>query len=449
MLVKSVDTVLLRANNLKEALADFVYETEGDLAVALETYAAKHSSNKERYDIKQQNLLIDTFISEGKVGDKTPLEIFLETEPALTAEDRQLLKKWHSSFTGLFEIIQILPDRFELMNWTTAKHYHVVKDVPVGKSEMNRWQPGDIILTRLAPISDREWMFFSDSILKGKLSKPKLAVAIGEFKKNYKEYLYSDAPDLLKQAWDSVAIYHQEFVDFFGRDRLILSGQELKKKLGELQQIISKKRLAAAGIDDSKSLQEVMKEAGADEEEIAEAAAEVGADSQLVAKAMKSQEKLSMVTPKIDLPPEILKAEEVTAFSHPKWGQSFIASYTKLEKLLESDLTEEQDLENCKILIRKYLENPEINFYVWQQLKEAHPKELEKILQLVLNRPNFNLNSDLEATLNEFNKTSEPELPESASVPQHLHNLFEEAVTQVSKSKSKTKKATKKAKGFQ
>jgi hypothetical protein len=447
--VKSVDTLLLRANNLKEALADFVYETEGELAVALETYAAQHSSNKERYDIKQQNLLIDTFITEGKVGKKTPLEIFLETEPDLTPEDSQILKKWRHSFTGLFEIIQILPDRFELMNWTTAKHYQVIKDERVTKTEMARWQPGDIILTRIAPISDREWMFFSDSILKGKLSKPKLAVAIGEFKKNYKEYLYSDAPELLKQAWDSVAVYHQEFVDFFGSDRLILSGQELKKKLGELQQIISKKKLAAAGIDDSKSLQEVMKEAGADEEEIAQAAAEMGEDSQMVAKAMKSQEKLSMVTPKIELPPEILKAEEVTAFSHPKWGQSFIASYRRLQKLLESDLKEEQDLENCKSLIRKYLETPEINFYIWQQLKEEYPKSLEKILQLVLERPNFNLNTDLETTLKDFHKNSEPELPDSASVPQHLHNLFEEAVTQVSKSKSKTKKTTKKAKGFQ
>jgi len=36
----------------------------------------------------------------------------------------------------------------------------------------------------------------------GKLGS-KLAVAIGNFKENYKTALYSDAPELLEQAWQS------------------------------------------------------------------------------------------------------------------------------------------------------------------------------------------------------------------------------------------------------
>jgi hypothetical protein len=50
--------------------------------------------------------------------------------------------------------------------------------------------------------------------------------------------------------------------------------------------------------------------------------------------------------------------------------------------------------------------------------------------------------------LKQYNKSLEPQLPEIASVPQHLHQLFEEAVAQV-QSKSKSSKKKKKGKGFQ
>lgn len=432
-----------KAIALKQMLVDFVYDAEGEVAIALETYAAEQSK-KTNYGIKQQNLIIDTFITEGKVGTQTPLTIFL-TQADLSKSDRSVVQNWHNNFTGLFEIKQIQPDYFELMNWLTAKTYRVYTHSQMPAKEMNRWQPGEIILTRIAPIDQSKWLFFSDFISKGKLSKPKLAVAVGEFKSNYSDSLYGDAPELLEQAWDSVAEYHREFVDFFKSDYLTLPGRELNQKIGELQQQMSKKRLAAAGIDDSQSFESIVKSAGADEDEITEAATELGADTEEVAKILKSKEKLSMVTPKVDLPPEIKQAELVTVFSHPRWGQMFIPSYTRFVELLKSENPQEQA--NFELIVRKYLEEPQINYYVWQQLKQQFPNQLEKVLQAFLQRSDFQLESDLENTLLEYSKSSKPQLPEIASVPLHLQTLFEEAVIQVQKSKSKTKKK-KHAKGF-
>ncbi len=51
--------------------------------------------------------------------------------------------------------------------------------------------------------------------------------------------------------------------------------------------------------------------------------------------------------------------------------------------------------------------------------------------------------------MTEFKKPLEPELPEIASAPHHLHELFEEAVVEVNKSKSQPKGKKKAAKGFQ
>lgn len=441
-----MDATLKRAEELKQALVDWVYDAEGELAVALEAYAADRAS-KERYDIKHQNLIVDTFLSEGTVGDRTPIALFLEQEPGLTPGDRALLEKWQRSFTGLFEVIEVLPQSFELMNWLSAKHYQVFPNDDIPADELKRLQPGEIILARIMPVTERAWLVSGPCILKGKLGKPKLAVAIGEFKQNYKDQLYGDAPELFQQAWESVAQFHQEFVEYFGSDRVTLPGYELNQKVGQLQEKMNQERLAAAGIDSSKSLKEVAQEAGVDEEELTNAVVEEsGAESTLASKAVESALNAPMVTPKVDLPPEIRNAEQVSAFSHPRWGQIFVPTYTLFVAMLEAE--EPQNQPNAEALVRKYLKDQDINYFIWQQLAQQYSAQLEAVLKTVLNRPEFNLKQDLEGILREYNKFPEPELPETASVPLHLHNLFQDAVAQVNKPKSKGKKK-KKTKGFQ
>ncbi|MBD2771601.1 hypothetical protein [Iningainema tapete] len=440
-----MDAILERSHQLKQDLIDFVYDAEGELAQALETYAAIKSRRGSGDNI-QQDLIIDSFVTEGKVGDSSPLDLFIQSNPDLLEDERKLIKSWQRSFIGLFTITKILPDGFELMNWLTAKHYIVKPNNAQTLQQMSRLKDGEIILTRISPVTDAYWTFSGPFTQMGKLGKPKLAVAIGNFKENYKNNLYSDAPDLLEEAWQSVEKYHQEFVDFFGSDEITMPGYQLNKKIGELQEILTQKRLAAAGIDTSKSLAEVAQEAGLQEEEIKAAAAEMGADSTAVSQIFSNKNGSSkMVTPKVDLPADLKRAEQVTTLTHPRWGQMFLPTYTKVKAILEAD--DWQSVEGAEKLIRHYLEDKNINAFIWHRLATQYPTQLEKVLQTVLQRP-FRLESDFPSMLQEFNKSIEPELPEIASVPLHLHNLFEQAMIEVSKSKPKGK-GQKQAKGFQ
>ncbi|WGV25856.1 hypothetical protein [Halotia branconii] len=439
-----MDAILERSHELKQALVDFVLDAEGELAQALETYAATQL-RRGSGDSTQQDLIIDRFITEGKVGEQSPLELFLESHPNLTQSDRSLIDSWHHSFIGLFAITEILPDGFELMNWLTDKHYIVKPNNIQTLEAISRLKIGEILLTRISPVTDSYWMFSGPYTIMGKLGKPKLAVAIGNFKENYKNNLYSDAPELLEEAWESVVQYHQQFIEFFGSDEITLPGYQLNKKIAEFQELITEKRLADAGIDTSKSLAEMAKAAGVAEEEMEAAAKEAGADAKVVSQMLKNNSK--MVMPKVDLPAELKKAEQVTTFSHPRWGQMFLPTYTKMQTILSAD--DWQSVEGAEKLIRYYLEDKSINAFIWHRLAEQHPNQLEKILQTVLQRPEFSLASDLDPLLEEFNKPIKPELPDIASVPIHLHNLFQEAVTEVNKSKPKNKGQKKTAKGFQ
>jgi hypothetical protein len=441
-----VNAELTRSHELKQALTAFVLEAEGDLAKSLEAYAAAQS-RRERHDKDQQDLIIDIFLTEGKVGNKTPLDLFLESQPELSKSDRQLVSSWRRSFIGLFAVTQILPDGFELMNWLTAKHYVVKPNNAQTLDKMSRLKQGELLLTRIAPVTDMYWMFSGSCTPMGKLGKPKLAVAIGNFKENYKNALYSDAPELLELAWQSVEQYHQQFLDFFGSDEITLPGYQLTKKIAEFQEVIMQRRLATVGINDSKTLAEVAEEAGIGEEEIRAAAESAGADSKAVSQLFDNKSTTKMVVPKVELPAELRKAEQVTALSHPRWGQMFLPTYSQFKTILETE--DWQSIEGSEKLIRYYLENPTINAFIWQRLAQQYPIHLKKVLQTLLDRPDFQLDRDLEALLEEFNKPTKPELPEIASVPLHLDNLFQEAVVELNKPKSKSNSKKKTAFGFQ
>ncbi|MEH1862747.1 MAG: hypothetical protein V7L21_33165 [Nostoc sp.] len=442
-----MDVILERSHELKQALVDFVLDAEGELAQALEAYAAEQL-RRGSGDSTQQDLTIDSFLTAGKVGDKSPLELFIESHPDLAESDRSLINSWHHSFIGLFAITNILPDGFELTNWLTDKRYIVKPNNTQTLQAISRLKVGEILLTRISPVTDSYWMFSGPYTIMGKLGKPKLAVAIGNFKENYKSNLYSDAPDLLEEAWQSVEKYHQQFVDFFGTDEITLPGYQLNKKIAEFQEVITEKTFAAAGIDTSKSLAEVAEAAGIGDEEIKAAAQEFGADSNVVSEMFNSKSgKSKMVMPKVDLPAELKKAEQVTALSHPRWGQMFLPTYSKVQAILSAE--DWQSVQGAEKLVRYYLEDKSINAFIWHRLAQQYPTQLENVLRTFLQRPEFRLESDLDTLLQEFHKPIEPELPDIASVPIHLHNLFQEALGEVNKSKPKGKGQQKPAKGFQ
>ena len=67
-----------KAIELKQKLVDFVYDSEDEIAVALEEYAAE-KGKKNSYGIKQQNLTVDLFVTNGKIQDRTPLDAFINS----------------------------------------------------------------------------------------------------------------------------------------------------------------------------------------------------------------------------------------------------------------------------------------------------------------------------------------------------------------------------------
>lgn len=436
----------------KAHLTDFVFEAEDEVATALEAYSAEQLSRWSKPTLAGLNrteLAIEMFLGEGQVAEQTVIDLFLQAHPELSEEIQHAVKQWGKSFQGLFVVKTVSKtdangrSRYILMNWLTAKTYRAA---PAQTGDiLERASVGEIILARLVPLADAQaddqWIFSGPLTLLGKLGKPKLAVAIGNFKKWFPQQLYGDAPELKEAAWASVKDHYDEFVEFFGAERITLSGYELNKKLQVYQAQMTEKQLAEAGIDSSKSLKDIAQDAGLSETETTEAMDALGEESKIAKQLLDSKQSLKMVMPKITLPDDLRKAESVTVFVHPRWGQAFLKDHQQLENLLEQPKPTEEQTARVDRLMLKYLADEQVTTYVWQQLKQSHGEALESTLRRVLNQPGFDIEKDLDGAIAQHGRPLTPDLPETASVPIHLNDLFQEALQLVGgKPKGKKKK---------
>lgn len=432
-----------KAKSLKQELRDFVLDAEDEVAIALERYSAYQlclwaATNLQ--GISRTDLAIDMFLTEGQVNGQSVLDIFAQNISDRSEDDQALIQSWKRAFNGLFVVLQVEGDRYEVMNWLTEKRYWAKPDRFHSSEELARLSPCEIVVTRLWPETPDQWIFSGPLMLLGRLGKPKLAVAIGNFKNWFPSQLYGDAPELLEEAWISVERYHQYFVEFFGTNRITLPGHELNKQLKAYQDEMTQRRLGEAGIDASKSLKEMVNEAGLSEEDVAESAELLGEESGAVKHLLNSDQSIKMAMPPISLPDDLRRAEAVTVFVHPRWGQTFLKDYAKLTQLLESTVKSMDDKAAIAVdqILQKYLKEDAVNVYVWHCIAEDYPQPLASALQRCLDRASFALD-DLDEVLTGAGKSLEPTLPEIASVPMHLQMLFEEALQDVTRSSSKKK----------
>lgn len=433
------------ARRLKQDLLDYVLDAEDELAIALETYTAQESKRLSTSAFKgsdRTDFVLDQFLTEGLTDSGiSPIQQYLRDHPKLTEPERALLQSWEHAFIGLFQLEAITTDGIQAVNWLTQKSYQIFDASDERSPTLARLKVGDMIQTRILPISPTTWMMSGPALHLGALGDKKLAVAIGSFRQHHPDYLYADAPDLLAEAWTSVEMAHQSFIDFFDGAIVTLSGADLHRKLKAYQAWLTQRELDKSGIDGSKSLKTLAAEAGISADEMADRLSAFGVDAATRQTLTEQQSLNQMVRPPLELPPALRSAEAVTVLTDLRGGQVFLPTYHDLLNLLSN--VETLPPEAIQHNIQTHLNNTDFKPFVWRSLAKQHPQALEQAFQIGLEQPTFSLAEDLDSLLRRYHDRLDPPLPETASVPMHLHQLFQRAIAQV----KPTKKAKKKTKG--
>ena len=98
-------------------------------------------------------------------------------------------------------------------------------------------------------------------------------------------------------------------------------------------------------------------------------------------------------------------------------------------------------------MVLKYLKDDKVVLPVWQRLAKERGAGLEAALRRVLERPDFELEQDLFGAIAKQGKSLTPQMPESASVPEHIDQLFKSVLKSLGKGGAKGKKKAKKKSG--
>jgi hypothetical protein len=180
---------------------------------------------------------------------------------------------------------------------------------------------------------------------------------------------------------------------------------------------------------------------------VAESVEAFGEDGRAVSSLLKQDQAIKMVMPPINLPDELRRAEAVTVFVHPRWGQTYLKDYVRLTQLCESTDTDSTAKLDQKV--QAYLKDDRVNAYVWHCLVEEKTEPILASLGRCLNRTDLTM-AALDEVLAQAGKPLEPQLPEIASAPMHLQTLFQDALQEVNQrsSKKKSKGKQKQKTGF-
>jgi hypothetical protein len=437
---------LTLVQHLKQDLREFVLNAEDELAIALESYTVQELKRLSTSAFKgsdRTDFILDQFLTEGwqppenQAAPIQPIEFYLAAHPDLKEELKSLLTLWFQAFIGLFKIEAMIEGGLQVHNALTQKPYKILFPSQDPSPISSRMKSGDIVLGRILPVSSDRWCFSGPTLHLGKLGDPKLAVAIGSFKQHHPDYLYADAPQLLEEAWISVEEAHATFTEFFKGESVTLSGEELHQKLKAYQDFLTQRELDQSGIDGSKSLKTLSTEAGITTDELDDKLALMGVDPSASKKLIESQSLSQMVKPPLELPRFLRSAPRVTVLTDPRGGQVFLPDYEVFLKLLTRVETIAE--ENLRPQVQAHLENLDLKPFVWRSLAATYPQALEKSLQITLKQPTFSLSQDFDALLLQYHDRLDPTLPETASVPVHLHALFQRAIEQIKPAKKKSK----------
>ena len=441
---------LTLAHRLKQELLDCVLDAEGDLAIALESYTAQELKRLNTSAFKgsdRTDFILDQFLTHRNEDETNAIHHFLAQNPQLSLPEQNLIKSWHQHLLGLFRVEDMQPEVLSIMNWMTQKRYQIAYNPEALSPVLKRLKPKDIIQCRLLPIDEETWMFSGPVLHLGQLGDTKLAVAIGSFRQHHPDSLYADAPDLFEEAWQSVEMMHESFEEFFEHTSLTLSGEDLHRRLKDYQNFLTQKELDSKGLDGKQSLKEVAQEAGVSKDELSERMELLGIDSPKQQQKIEEQTLAQMVRPPLELPKHLRSASSVTLLTDARGGQVFLPRFSAVIKTLES--FSDLEPESIQEQFQTELADLEMKPFVWRSLAKTHPQALEECLKITTGNSSFDLNTDLESLLLNYHDRLEPTLPETASVPLHLHELFERAMAQLKPAKKNKKKAKSKVKsGF-
>lgn len=207
---------------LNEDLSKFIQHDE-DVSREFNEYAKTFKNGLNRDSLA--HFIYDKTLENGK----NVIDIYLEKNKNLSAEDKKALKKFKNSVNSIFEVKKVLKDGFELYNLVNEKEYmarSLIKMV-----NYRSVVAGNYFVCRLVPFENEYYLMVLSSILRAVDKQQAYRTAVAMQVEN-PELLYKDNNKKLKDIEKLIKELGGKFDEFFGKDEIITLNQRIDELLG-------------------------------------------------------------------------------------------------------------------------------------------------------------------------------------------------------------------------
>jgi hypothetical protein len=342
MLVDYFQNVALRKNNtLKEAFFKAAQEKYGDPLVI--------ESENEFHEFT------DNFVYSFKLSDnQTVIDKFVAETPAISENEKAIVLRWKEPVVGLFQVKRALPDGFIAENLINEVDY-TIKPTRIPLNLERSARPGAFFRAKIIPVGNKEYIFsgiqeFLD------ISEKEILEVVASLQIKHPEFAFRDNEERIRRGFELQKEDRELFIEYFGSDEVLTEGRKLEELMEGFMDYKLKKH--------DKPIPEGYR------------------------------------PPKIKLPKDLVKSNDVGIVSDELSGQHYLVNYSIILSVFESP--DEVKIQRYKRDILTYLEDQTISPYVLKKLFLKFPQNAETIIRRILNRPEFCLEKDFDSLMDEF-----------------------------------------------
>jgi hypothetical protein len=226
---RSLACLIERSAELKRALVDFA------LSPRMERHLERFvSESAGPHQVLTENEVIDAVDRFALLyrlpNGKTVLDQFLASWPDLSGADREMLRGWRDPVDGIFEIRGKDGDSLILMNLVDDLEYRAYSNM--GAAAFRPLPKHGFVsarLVRVGPVSGA-WLVSGAMRSYRASDAAKVAKAALELATRLPKLVYRN-PGKVEQAWQQMREERAAFVEFFGRDELVLPPAEAEERV--------------------------------------------------------------------------------------------------------------------------------------------------------------------------------------------------------------------------
>lgn len=370
---------LTRIGDIKAALINFSRRSE--FREEFEAALKKQFGKPQRPDSEDEWITFqDWFTLEYELEDgETIPQRFVEHYQDLISDDvRRLILGWENVIQGIFEIKAGTKNSLRMKNLVNEREYKVF---PTASMDNFKVKPGAFMVTRIVPakgfhvFSGGAMTIGSDENEEQRASIYRSAI---DMQMKNPRLAFKDNEEKLKKSLESVRKQYEDFVNYFGTDKIFGTGKEILPKYQEFfNYLVFEKKDPKNGQPAALSYEKA-----------------TGETYQL---------------PKMDLPESVLQSKDVGMLCDPVEGISFLIDYRQFIAVFRYP---EQHLgkEETENLVLGYLESDSISDVPFRRVAREFPHNFNKVISYYRDQEGF-FSDQIDDLMMEFKPETFDKLP--------------------------------------